>query len=336
MSQEKYTMFDDLTNLTVQTYRRLTSQKPMAAKVNLTGKNVIITGCAENSIGHEVARTLAAWGADVVATSLGDIEALERTLRDDLQTEGHDESLITARHMDLSDRDSVIDFANWYGKRADELHVLVNNAGVFKDIAKRSKTPILAPDGIEIHWRINFLGTFHLTTLLTPLLKRAGQRTGDARVIITSSDVHHQGRNEQFFSEYPGAYNSWETYAQAKLALVHFSFEIQRRYAEEFNLQSAVLHPGSVRTNLTTSGLDDNPVIKCIHLLTKPLLAPFFLNLVHGAQTTITCATAAPLRGGQYYEACAVSQRVSEQARDAAVARRLWDEAEDWLAGISA
>ncbi len=79
------------------------------------------------------------------------------------------------------------------GRRRPAPFFLVNNAGVFKDIAKRSKTTLRAPDGIEIHWRINFLGTFHLISLLPPLLQRAGQRTGDARVVITSSDVHHKG-----------------------------------------------------------------------------------------------------------------------------------------------
>ena len=190
------------------------------------------------------------------------------------------------------------------GRRRPAPFFLVNNAGVFKDIAKRSKTTLRAPDGIEIHWRINFLGTFHLISLLPPLLQRAGQRTGDARVVITSSDVHHKGYNDRFFVEHTGEYNSWDAYAQAKLALVHLAFEIQRRYAQEYSLQSVALHPGSVRTNLTTSGLDNNPIIKRIYLLTQPLMAPFFLTLEQGAQTTITCATKTPLQGGQCYEDC--------------------------------
>ena len=60
-------------------------------------------------------------------------------------------------------------------------------------------------------------------------------------------------------------------------------------------------------------------------------MAPFFLTLEQGAQTTITCATKAPLQGGQYYEDCAVS-KASEEARDELVAKRLWDEAENRVA----
>ena len=223
----------------------------------------------------------------MVVTSLGDTDALERTLREDLRADGCDESRIAARYLDLSDADGVAAFVRWYGERTDELHVLVNNAGVFKDIAKRSKTPILAADGLEIHWRINFLGTCHVTHLLMPMLREAGRRTGGAPVVITSSDAHHQGRNDRFFAGPAEVYNSWDAYSQAKLALVHFGFEIQRRFADVHKVQAVVLHPGSVRTNLTSARLDGNPVLKRLHRLTEPLMAPFFLSLEHGAQTTI-------------------------------------------------
>ena len=73
-------MFGDLVDLIRHTYRRVTSRRPMAVEVDLSGKNAIVTGGAENSIGYQVARTLAAWGADVVVTSLGDTDALERVL----------------------------------------------------------------------------------------------------------------------------------------------------------------------------------------------------------------------------------------------------------------
>ena len=327
-------MASDLANVLVQTYRRLTTPHPMAHKVDLTGRNIIVTGGAEGSIGYEVAKTLAAWGADVVVTTLVACERLERSLRNDLRSLEVDAPRLAARDVDLSDPASVADFAAWYAERVDELHVLVNNAGVFKDMAKRSKAPVLAADGTEVHWRVNFLGTFHLTTLLIPMLKSGGAG-GDARVVITSSDPHRLARNASFFCESSDDYDSWDTYARSKLALVHFSYEIQRRYAEEFNLQSAVLHPGSVQTNLQLAGLDRNPVLSRMHRLAGPLMKPFFLTPNQGAQTTIFCATTTPLEGGRYYESCAVSE-ASEEASDELVARRLWDEAADWVAAQEA
>ncbi len=327
-------MPSDFVNVVVQTYRRLTTPHPMAHKVDLTGKNAIVTGGAERSIGYEVAKTLAAWGADVVVTTLVGGQRLEQSLHNDLRSLEVDEPRLTAREMDLSDPASVADFVAWYAERTDELHVLVNNAGVFKDMAKRSKAPILAADGIEVHWRVNFLGTFHLTMLLIPMLKHGGAG-GDARVVITSSDPHRLASNASLFSENSGDYDSWDTYARSKLALVHFSNEIQRRYAEEFNLQSAVLHPGSVQTNLQLAGLDRNPVLSRMHRLAEPLMKPFFLTPNQGAQTTIFCATTTPLEGGRYYESCAISE-ASEEASEELVAKRLWDEAADWVAAQEA
>ena len=332
-------MLDDFVKVVGHTRDRLFSEKPMAERANMTGRNVIVTGAARQSIGYEVAKTLAAWGANVTVTSLGDVEPLQQALRHDLREMAGevcpDESRVVARHMDLCDPSSVANFVAWYGDRHDRLDVLVNNAGVFKDIAGRSKTPILSEDGIEIHWRTNFLGTFHLTRLLLPMLAETGRLTRDARVVVTSSHVYEDGRNELFFCEDSGHYNSWRAYSQAKLALVHLSFEIQRRYAKECNVQSVVLHPGSVRTNLTSSGLDGNPLLKRVHRLFDPLLAPFFLTLEHGAQTTITCAARSPLKGGRYYERCAVAE-AAEQANDEAVAKRLWEAAENWVAGLTA
>ena len=53
-------MLADSVNVVVQTYRRVLSAKPMAARVDLSGRNVIVTGGARQSIGYQVARTLAA------------------------------------------------------------------------------------------------------------------------------------------------------------------------------------------------------------------------------------------------------------------------------------
>ena len=315
----------DTLHTAIQTCRRVVSAKPMAARVDLTGRNAVVTGGARNSIGYQVARTLAAWGADVVVTSLDDTEALERALREELRASGAIEARLTARPLDLADSRSVNNFAQWYADHCGgELHALVNNAGVFRDIARRSKTPILAGDGLEIHWRVNFLGTFHLTHALTPLLQRAGRQTGDARAVFTSSDVHRKGRNDRFFTESEGPYDSWDAYAQAKLALVHLAFEFQRRYAAEFNLQAAALHPGSVRSNLTAAGLEGQPFLRMMHRLTQPLMAPFFLSQLHGAQTTLACATMPRFEGGHYYEGCAISQ-ASDEALDEATASRLWE-----------
>ena len=223
----------------------------MAEEVDMSSRNVIVTGAAPNSIGYETAKILASWGAKVVVTSTHDIELMESSLKRDLRIIGTDENKITAYVLDLCDVDSVNNFATWYRKNYnDQLHVLVNNAGVHKNILNPRKRPPMAKDGFEIHWRTNFLGTFHLTSLLLPILKQNGLESGDTRVINVTSHLHDRVKNKNMFNN-DGDYHSWDAYGLSKLALIHFAFEIQRRFAKKYNLQSVAVHPGSVMTNLT-------------------------------------------------------------------------------------
>ena len=107
--------------------------------------------------------------------------------------------------------------------------------------APRRKPPT-TKDGFEVHWRTNYLGTFHLTTLLLPCLKQGGLGSGDARVVNVSSRLHDRVNNTDLFNDRDD-YNSWDAYALSKLALIHLSFEIDRRFASEYSLRSVALHP---------------------------------------------------------------------------------------------
>ena len=217
----------------------------------MSGRQVIVTGTSPGSLGYETARTLAGWGADVVATCLRNRESLEDSLLGDLEGNGLDADSVTVRRLDLCDADSVAEFAAWYTKSYDSrLHVLINNAGVHKGVFSRKTRPPPAPDGCEVHWRTNYLGPFHLTKLLLPALQRGGRESGDARILNVTSHLHETGTNESLFEE-PVSYDAWDAYGTSKLALVHFTFELQRRYAAEYNLQAVAVDPGSVSTNLT-------------------------------------------------------------------------------------
>ena len=222
--------------------RRLFIRKPTAERIDMSGRRIIVTGASPNSLGYETAKILANWGAYVVVTRTRDIASMEHSLKDDLRRIGTDESRVKARALDLCDADSVKGFAKWYeNNHGGRLHVLINNAGIHKNILSPRKKPPPSRDGFEIHWRTNYLGTFHLTSLLLPLLKRTGLECGDARVINVSSRLHDRVKNDHLFNGIE-RYHSWDAYGLSKLALVHFSFEIQRRFAERYRLQSAALH----------------------------------------------------------------------------------------------
>lgn len=161
------------------------------------------------------------------------------------------------------------------------------------------------------------------------MLMESGRRCGDARVINVASHQHMRGRNAWLF-EAPATYDSWTAYGQSKLALVHFSSELQRRYADDFNLRSVALHPGPAYTNMICKGLADTPWLGGAHRLLAPLAVLVLLTPAHCAQTTIFCASDPHLQGGNYYERCAVAT-ASDEARDADAARKLWEASESWL-----
>ncbi len=302
-----------------------------AEAVDLTGKTIIVTGATAGSLGFETSRALASWGASVVVTTRSNPDAAAEALRARLQ-HADARNRIAAHALDLSCSDSVASFVRWFvDAHGDRLDVLINNAGVHLDLLSRWKEPHLSEDGFEIQWRTNYLGTAHLTRLLLPLLEKTGQATGDARIVNVVSQLHVKGSNDDLF-EATRPYNSWTAYGNSKLALMHMTTELQRRYAEKFQLQAYCLHPGSVFTHVAHKGLEGTGFVEKVRNALSPVEAFFLKTPEEGAQTQIHCATRLRLRGGLYYEECRPAEP-SKDAEDARVAARLWAETE-YRAGL--
>ncbi len=298
-----------------------------AAPQNLSGRHFVVTGAGAGSLGFATAVILANWGATVIATARRPTPELRRQLNAALDGDAAN-GQISLLPLDLCDPRSVDKFAQEVGKRfAGRLDVLINCAGIHLDLMSRWREPQLSDDGVEIHWRTNYLGTVQLTHRLLPLLLSAAA-AGEARIVNVVSMLHSRGTNEQLWH---GAdpYNSWDAYGLSKLALMHFTFELQRRYAGQ-NLQACCLHPGSVNTPVAEKGMATSPLVRSTVKLLSPLQSLFMLSPEEGAQTQIMCATAPGLRGGGYYRNCQAATP-SPEANDEGVARRLWDDGVAWL-----
>ena len=70
--------------------------------------------------------------------------------------------------LDLSCFFSIHNFATEVLKSFPEIHVLINNAGVYVPIQNKD----LTTEGFEMHFGINHLGHFLLTNLLLERLKQ--------------------------------------------------------------------------------------------------------------------------------------------------------------------
>lgn len=310
--------------------RRLLLRPRFAEPEDLTGRTAVVTGCGPRSLGFATAAVLARWGARVLATTRSGDPALEARLR---SASGEvPKGRISLHALELGDTGSVDAFARSAAEACNgRLDVLVNNAGIHLDLMSRWKEPQLTPDGFELHWRINYLGTLQLTHRLLPALLRAAQASGDARVVNVVSTLHRRGSNDELATG-PQPYDSWAAYGLSKLALVHFSFELQRRHAGR-GLQAWCVHPGSVDTPVGVKGMATSPRWQTAVRVLSPLQSLFMLSPEEGAQTQILCATERGLQGGRYFRNCAATAP-SDDALDPAAAEQLWRSGEQWLAAL--
>jgi NAD(P)-dependent dehydrogenase (short-subunit alcohol dehydrogenase family) len=274
-----------------------------------SGRTVVVTG-ANSGLGLVTARALTAAGARVILAC-----------RDVARGEAVAPSGAEVHRLDLADLGSVRAFA---AAAPGEIDVLVNNAGVMAVPHKRTA------DGFELQFGTNHLGHFALTGLLLGRVRD--------RVVTVSSAMHRIGRIVLDDLNWESRrYHRWPAYGQSKLANLLFTFELTRRLeAAGSPVRAFAAHPGYARTNLvshTESFLDH------VMALGNSFAAQ---TAEMGALPTLYAATVPELPGGSYVGPGGfLEQRgypkvvgSAAAARDAAVARALWERSEE-LTGVS-
>ena len=139
----------------------------------MNGKVVLITG-ASSGLGLAAAEGFARLGATVWLV-VRSRERGEHARARIAERSGNGDVHVAL--CDLSNLESVRQFAGRFGDQASRLDVLVNNAGVM------TQERALSADGIELTLATNVVGPFALTNLLIALL----QRSAPARIINVSS-----------------------------------------------------------------------------------------------------------------------------------------------------
>lgn len=281
--------------------------------VDLAGKVAIVTG-ASTGIGKETARALAAAGAHVVLAAR-DAEKTNAAA-DEIRTEAPGAALEVGL-LDLTSLDSVRAFAASFLAEHDELHLLVNNAGVMY-------TPYgHTTEGFELQFGTNHVGHFLLTCLLVPALLAGAP----ARVVNLSSGGHV---GSDIVWDDPNfehrEYDKFAAYGQSKTANILFSVELDRRLGDR-GVHAYAVHPGMIATELgrymTRADVDA--------LMERAARGPSGgmpprKTIAQGAATTVWAATAPELeaRGGTYLADCQVTDEHAPWARDPLSAERLW------------
>lgn len=204
--------------------------------------------------------------------------------------------------------ESVREFVAKFRGAEDNLHILINNAGVMACPKAYTK------DGFEMQLGTNHLGHFLLTNLLLDMIKASSP----SRIVNVSSEGHKIGAiyKDDLMSE--KSYSKYKAYGQSKLANILFSRELAKML-EGTGVTVNSCHPGVVQTEL---GRHMNETVR--KFVIQPLLSPFFKTPWQGAQTQIYLAVDPDLdkTSGKYFSNCK-EKTPSRAARD--------DETAAWL-----
>lgn len=276
--------------------------------VDLTGKSFLITG-VNSGLGQETARVLAMRGATVLGAARTEEKAREACA-----------SFAGAVPVacELGDPDSVRS-AIAKVKEQGSLAGLIANAGIMA-LPKRELL-----HGQEKQFYVNHVGHFQLVTGLLDSV------ADDGRIVILSSSAHGMAPKGgiQFDDlTFEQGYKGWTAYGQSKLANLLFAKELSRRLEGKGPVANAC-HPGVIATNL------GRHMSLGMRILMPIGAALTFKTIPEGAatQTYLAANPAAATVTGEYYADCNPAKH-SRYARDADMAKKLWDVTERILAEL--
>lgn len=273
---------------------------------SMQGKVCLITG-ANSGIGKATALGLAQSGARVIMV------CRDQTRGESAQAEikaRSGNSAVDLLLADLTSQASIRLLAAEVLARYPQLHVLVNNAGVW--LTRRTLTVY----GYETTFATNHLAPFLLTNLLLDRLKASAP----ARIVTVSASIASPIDFDDLQREQ--RYDMISVYRQSKLANIFFTQMLAERL-KGTGVTATCLHPGVVNTSLTR----DFP--GAMRLLTRVM----FTSPANGAQTSLYLASSPAVEGvtGKYFSKRRIAQP-PRCANDAASAQRLWKLSEEMTA----
>ena len=194
-------------------------------------KCALITG-ATRGIGKQIAITLAKQGYNIALNYRKENEELENTKKE-IEEIGVQ---VLAVKGDVANFEDCENFVKQVIERFGQIDVLVNNAGITKDMLLMR----MKKEDFEQVIDTNLVGTFNVTKNVVPYMMKA--RSG--RIINISSVVGISGNAGQ------------TNYSASKAGIIGFSKSLAKEIASRNILVNAVA-PGFIETNMTDVLKDD-------------------------------------------------------------------------------
>ncbi len=274
------------------------------SNTSMQGKVCIVTG-ANSGIGKATALGLAQMGATVVMVCRNQSKGEEAQNEIKEKSENDAIDLMLA---DLSSQESIRQLAENFQQHYQQLHVLINNAGV-ANLTRRETS-----DGFEMMFAVNYLAPFLLTNILLEKLKASAP----ARIVNVSSESHQAGYIIMDDLQSEKKYK-FKAYGQSKLALVLFTYELARML-QGTSVTANCLHPGFVATNFGQNGAGSvgRGIVK--------LISRLGISPEEGAKTSIYLASSPEIEGvtGKYFIK-SIPVRSAPISYDETLQRQLWE-----------
>lgn len=231
-------------------YAEYTSKLP-----SLEGKVAAVTGTTSGT-GLVCAKTLAKQGAHVLL--------LNRTSERSVSSEKEilasvPGAKVTSIDCDLQSFESVRKAVTAIKSKVSSLDILCNNAGVM------ALADSATPDGYDTQMQVNHLSHFLLTRELFPLLEKAAEVHGEARIVQHSSGARKYPTGDlapQYLGKNGGNLGGngasmflggarWQRYHQTKLANALFTTALTDKLAaKNSKVKALCATPGLSATNL--------------------------------------------------------------------------------------
>lgn len=211
---------------------------------DMKGKVVLVTGSTDG-LGRDVARRLAAAGAHVLVTG----RSTERgeALVDEIAKGGKGSAKFY--RADLASLDEVRRLADAVLRDNQRLDILINNAGVGFVVDTTRK---FSAEGHEMHFAVNYLAHYLLTTRLLPRIVASAP----ARIINVSSGSQTPIDFDDVMMT--KGYNGGRGYAQSKLAQVMMTIDMAPAL-EKQGVLTYSLHPATTMATTMARALNVKP-----------------------------------------------------------------------------
>ncbi len=269
----------------------------------MQGKTVVITGTTSGT-GYIAADTVAGLGAKLLLLN----RASERAIKANKALRGtYPNAEIHSVDCDLQSFASVRAAIKEVIRICPEgVHVLCNNAGV---MALKDEATV---DGYDIQMQTNHLSHFLLTMELLPLLEKAAEASGEARVVNHSSIARMSPSKElkgEYLEKNGGKLGGdgaslflggarWKRYNQSKLANAAFTAALHEKLQKKGSkVKALVAHPGLANTELQVRSVKEGGMGR----FSTGILMGMGQSMEDGAMGILSCMCLETAQSGQFY-----------------------------------